>query len=186
MKTFTQLYSRCFEPSSDTLYAVAGVITLLNIGFISCLFSSFFFHGSRLTSHFVPVTILACTYVCLNVLWFCVGETAVSGGSQSSTSLFFFFLFLAERGQARGRVEWVKETAAPHRRTTPGKRLGFLYSIFSSLGINRQLPIPFFPTPWPSAELKHTLLARVPVGAALWGVEVVSEWRLREMVTAGC
>lgn len=40
--------------------------------------------------------------------------------------------------------------------------------------------------PWPSAELKHTLLVRVPVGAAPWGVEVVSEWRLREMVTAGC
>lgn len=67
-----------------------------------------------------------------------------------------------------------------------GKRQGFLYSIFSSLGINRQLPIPLFSlTPWPSAELKHTLLARVPVGAALWGVEVVSEWRLRETVTAG-
>lgn len=40
--------------------------------------------------------------------------------------------------------------------------------------------------PWPSGELKHTLLARVPVGAALWGVEVVSEWRLREMGTAAC
>lgn len=45
---------------------------------------------------------------------------------------------------------------------------------------------PFFPMPWPSGELKHTLLARVPVGAALWGVEVVSEWRLRGMGTAGC
>lgn len=44
---------------------------------------------------------------------------------------------------------------------------------------------PLFPMPWPSGELKHTLLVRVPVGAALWGVEVVSEWRLREMGMAG-
>lgn len=35
--------------------------------------------------------------------------------------------------------------------------------------------------PWPSGELKHTLLVCVPVGPALWGVEVVSEWRLEEM-----
>lgn len=35
--------------------------------------------------------------------------------------------------------------------------------------------------PWPSTELKHTLLACVPVGSALWRVEVVSEWRIEEM-----
>lgn len=35
--------------------------------------------------------------------------------------------------------------------------------------------------PWPSGELKHTLLACVPVGPALWGVEVVSEWRVDGM-----
>lgn len=35
--------------------------------------------------------------------------------------------------------------------------------------------------PWPSGELKHTLLVCVPVGPALWGVEVVSEWRAEEM-----
>lgn len=35
--------------------------------------------------------------------------------------------------------------------------------------------------PWPSGELKHTLLVCVPVGPALWGVEVVSEWRVEEM-----
>lgn len=35
--------------------------------------------------------------------------------------------------------------------------------------------------PWPSSELKHTLLVCVPVGSALWRVEVVSEWRVEEM-----
>lgn len=38
--------------------------------------------------------------------------------------------------------------------------------------------------PWPSSELKHTLLVRVPEGPALWGVEVVSEWRVEEMCKA--
>lgn len=77
----------------------------------------------------------------------------------------------------------MNEAASASVKPTPGRRHGFLYSIFPSLGINRQLPIPF-PMPWPSSELKHTLLVCVPVEPALWGVEVVSEWRVEGMAKA--
>lgn len=85
-----------------------------------------------------------------------------------------FLFFFCARIRAWGS-EWVNEAASSSVKLTPGRRLGFLYSIFPSLGINRQLPILlfffFFPMPWLSAELEHTVLECVPVGSALWRVD---------------
>lgn len=81
----------------------------------------------------VPLSsVCACVFI-----WLCVRETAVS----RVPGVALFFLFLPEWGP--GGIEWVNEAASASVKPTPGRRQGFLYSIFPSLGINRQLPIPF-------------------------------------------
>lgn len=81
----------------------------------------------------------------------------------------------------------MSETAASHRKDHSREKAGVPVLNFLFTWDKQAITHPLFPMPCPSGELKHTLLARrVPVGAALWGVEVVSEWRLREMGMAGC
>lgn len=57
----------------------------------------------------------------------------------------------------------------------PGRRLGAPVLNFPFTWDKQAITHPLLPTPQPSTELKHTLLACVPAGPAPRGAEVVSE-----------